>query len=523
MNRMLGFTLQGCFLSLMMLLASCQEKTTDPVKADPQLSIATNSYVVDARQGQCVIPYTLQDPVEGVSLQVSSEASWIQSIEVTETSVLVNVLENSAREPRTADLKLVYAQLEKHLTLTQYEGSRRYDVFPMYQDADIPYRIPAIAQTKEGTLLCVADYRHSRADIGVVNNGRIDLHINRSYDNGVTWEGISTIIDGQGASSPDFMNVGYGDPCLVADRESSRVLLISCAGNVSYQNGSRDNHQNIARFYSEDGGMTWSDPEDIAESIYSQFDDCTQGPVQAMFVASGKILQSRFVKVGDYYRLYCAVLLRNKNGVPMNYALYSDDFGDTWKILGNPNVPPVRQYADEPKVEELPDGTLLISSRWEGGRYYNTFVFTDAEKAEGTWKVSIFSGSANDGVVAASNSTNGEVLCVPAIRVEDGASVDVLLQSVPLGPGRQRVGIYYKVLASSSDYSSPAKIASNWDGVYQVTSLNSAYSTMVLQQDGRIAFLWEETTYCLNGGGYTIAYDCYPLERLTSGKYRLAQ
>ena len=92
------------------------------------------------------------------------------------------------------------------------------------------------------------------------------------------------IINGKGAESEDFMNVGYGDPCLVADRESGRLLLLSCAGNVRFQDGTRKRHQNIARFYSDDEGATWSAPEDIAESIYSQFDASSYGPVKAMFV-----------------------------------------------------------------------------------------------------------------------------------------------------------------------------------------------------------------------------------------------
>ena len=116
------------------------------------------------------------------------------------------------------------------------------------------------------------------------------------------------------------------------------------------QNGTRQNHQNIARFYSEDGGKTWSAPEDIAESIYSQFDNSTYGPVRSMFVASGRIMQSRITKVGDYYRLYCAVLVRDKSAKHMNYILFSDDFGQNWKVLGDINEPGVYNTADEPKV-----------------------------------------------------------------------------------------------------------------------------------------------------------------------------
>ena len=38
----------------------------------------------------------------------------------------------------------------------------------------VPYRIPAIATAHNGDIIAVADYRHSGADIGMVNNGRID-------------------------------------------------------------------------------------------------------------------------------------------------------------------------------------------------------------------------------------------------------------------------------------------------------------------------------------------------------------
>ena len=165
-------------------------------------------------------------------------------------------------------------------------------VFETPTTSAIPYRIPAIARAYNGDLIAVADYRHSRADIGMANNGRIDLRARISKDNGQTWGEIFDIVQGKGGNSPDFMNVGFGDPCIVADRESGKVLVLSCAGNVSFPNGTRDNHQNIARFYSEDNGQTWSKPEDIAESIYSQFDKRADGPVRAMFIGSGKIIQS---------------------------------------------------------------------------------------------------------------------------------------------------------------------------------------------------------------------------------------
>lgn len=405
----------------------------------------------------------------------------------------------------------------------QKPAAERFEVFQLLNPSDIPYRIPAIATTNDGTLVAVADYRHSGTDIGVTDKGRIDLHYRLSEDNGNTWSEVMPLIEGKGAASPDFMNVGFGDPCIVADRESSRVLLISCAGNVSFQNGTRHNHQNIARFYSEDGGRTWGAPEDIAESIYSQFDKSTYGPVRSMFVASGRIMQSRITKVGNYYRLYCAVLVRDKSAKHMNYVLFSDDFGGSWEVLGSINEPAVYNTADEPKVEELPNGTIVISSRYSGGRYYNFFTYTDINTGAGKWESAVFSGATNNGVESKDNSTNGEIMLIPVIRTADNKAMYIMLQSVPLGPQRTNVGIYYKELADEfEDYISPIEFARDWDGVKQVSTLNSAYSTMTWQKDNRLGFLYEEETHGTSNlayGGYTIVYECFDIEDLTDGKY----
>lgn len=400
----------------------------------------------------------------------------------------------------------------------------RTDLFAVKSAEDIAYRIPSIAVTQTGRLIAVVDYRIVRSDIGVVNNGRIDLHYRTSDDNGHTWSDTKVLIEGKGAEATDFMSVGYGDPCIVADRESDRVLVMSCAGNVSFQNGTRQRHQNIARFYSEDGGQTWSAPEDIAESIYSQFDESSYGPVRSMFVASGRIMQSSTVKVGSHYRLYCAVLVRDKSATHMNYVLFSDDFGGSWKVLGDINEPAVYRTADEPKVEELPNGTILISSRYNEGRYYNIFTFDDVAAGTGSWDNAQFSGANNRGVVATQNSTNGEVAVIPVTRTADNEPMHLLLQSVPMGPQRANVGIYYKELASElDDYVSPYELARDWDGSLQVSTLNSAYSTMIWQKDNNLGFFYEEETYGVSAhsyGGYNMVYESLSLEEITDGKYK---
>lgn len=400
-------------------------------------------------------------------------------------------------------------------------AQQRCEIFSTRTFDDIPYRIPAIAARADGTLISVVDYRFSRQDIGIVKGGRIDLRLRVSEDNGKTWGEEFTLVEGRGAESADFMNVAFGDPCIVADRESDRVLVMSCAGDVAYTKGQRDYHQCIARFYSEDGGKTWSKPTDIAESVYSQFDNGKYGPARAMFIASGKVLQSRYVKVGKYYRLYCAVLQTVANGEWMNFVLYSDDFGESWKVLGGVDVAPIVKGADEAKVEELPGGNLLISSRTNAnGRNFNIFTFSNEKRAEGSWGEMAHSNKHNGGVYSDRNACNGELLVVPVVRKSDGREMYLLLQSLPLGPYRTKVGIYYKGLESSADVATPARIAENWEGHYQVTDQTSAYSTMVLQPDNSIGFLYEERElYDRRGGGYSIVYDNLSVEQITDGGY----
>lgn len=483
----------------------------------------TSTYTLTAPTGRSIAGYSFDfantgaDASYTITLNVNGQ-SLTSSAETQHVAV-------DGQTERTATFSQTGAN--KGLTFTNFFVTIRrsltptepfFEVFPC-AGSEVPYRIPAIATANNGDIIAVADYRYSRADIGMANNGRIDLRGRISKDNGQTWGDIFTIVEGQGASSPDFMHVGFGDPCIVADRESSRVLVMSCAGNVSFPNGTRENHQCIARFYSEDNGQTWSEPDDIAESIYSQFDNSPFGPVKAMFIGSGKISQSKTIKVGDYYRLYCAVLMRQASGPNVNFVLFSDDFGGSWTVLGGTDVSPIPSGGDEPKAEELPDGSVVISSRAQG-RLFNIFSYTDIEKGEGFWgNMTQSLASANNGICAqGGNPTNGEIMFVPAVRKSDNTPVYLALQSVPFGPARANVGIYYKELESLADFSSAENFAKDWDGRHQSSYLSSAYSTMTWQADNTLGFVYEEDLYSC-GGGYTITYKNYSLEQITDSAY----
>ena len=375
----------------------------------------------------------------------------------------------------------------------------------------IPYRIPSLAVMQDGDMLALADYRICGSDIGY---GRVDIHGRISRNAGRTWGKEFVLIEGSGISKAT--DCGFGDAAIVADRESGEVIVIMVCGETVYwhETTTRQNPNRIAVLRSQDNGKTWSQWEEITESVYGLFDQSACGCIQSCFIGSGKILQSRQIKVGTHYRIYAALCAR-PNG---NRVIYSDDFGRTWQALGGQDALPVVK-GDEPKCEELPDGRVIISSRAWGGRYFNIYEYTDIGSGAGSWDEAAWSGEETNGCTAVENACNGEILIIPAIRKEDSKKVYLALQSVPLGPKRTNVGIYYKELPEDISTVSSESFAADWENPYQVSESTSAYSTMILLNNGNIAIYYEENENRNCHGGYDMIYKEITIEALTSGCY----
>lgn len=393
---------------------------------------------------------------------------------------------------------------------------------------DIPYRIPAIATVgagpHKGRLIAVADYRYTRGDIGI-GKGAIDLRVSYSDDNGKTWSEPRPMMDKRGrtvsrgnAEDGTFDNA-YGDPAIIADRESGRVLIMSCAGSAGFWGGRRDKPQEVAQWWSEDGGETWTRAHNATEDIYKLFDGTTPwGYIDSMFFGSGRIMQSRYVKKGDTYRLYAVLsgYIAEVGADPKNWVLYSDDFGKTWSILGDPMDPPVATKADEPKAEELPDGSVLLAGRgFRGGRNYNIYTYESPEEATGKWGT-VFNTQLNNPNLI--NACNGEILILPVKNTTTGQEAYMAIQTYPFGPGRKNVGLSWKILDEKKDFADPESFGSDWEGRYQLSELESCYTTLTLQKDNTIGFLYEEDRYGCPGG-YCIVYQNLSVDDLTDGKW----
>lgn len=382
-------------------------------------------------------------------------------------------------------------------------------------DGSKPYnRIPAIVKDKNGRLVAFADYRYGSGDIG---NGHIALRMSSSEDNGKTWTTPKTVVDYDKTSSSGF-NYAHGDAAVVCDRETGRMLMMCASGSVGYTSSTRNTPIRVGRYYSDDNGETWTG-EDVTDDIYN---NVVPEKVVRLFFSSGKICQSSMIKVGKYYRIYAALCTQISDNTSHSIVVYSDDFGKTWKALGSTSARPAK-YGDEAKVEELPDGNVLLSCRVNSGtgRYFNIFTYTDKNNATGTWGTAVRSGQYSflSGQTYAA-SCNGEIMIVPAKY--NGEDVYVALQSAAMNSDRKNVGIYWKVLKSSEDYDEPSDFRTGWTA-YKVSTTTSCYSTMVLDKDGNVAFLYEENAKGNSGdNAYDIQFKSLTLEELT-GDYSYSE
>ena len=394
-----------------------------------------------------------------------------------------------------------------------------------------PYRIPGITTAHNGRLITAAARLVCGTDPGY---GQVDVVCRVSDDHGETWSDMIEVAVGNGKTSAtkNYFETAFGDPAIVADRTSNEVLIIAVAGCTVYGNGNttRQNPNMIATIHSHDNGDTWDAPVNATEQIYSLFD--AGNPIQSAFVGGGKVFQSRIVKKDKYYRLYAAMCAR-PNG---NRVIYSDDFGRTWHALGGASALPA-PGGDEPKCEEMPDGRVILSSRVGGGRIYNIYTYSNTLEGEGEWGASVKCTFAGSGHTPGGNSTNGEILIVPVQRNADGRDMYLALQSLPTGSSRTNVGIYYKELTDFTDLNSVANFSKDWNGFFQVSNTSSAYSSLDLQADNRIGFIYEETltsfgkrnnpvsTSFPNGegqhnfDGFDNIYVAYDLEYITNGAY----
>ena len=396
------------------------------------------------------------------------------------------------------------------------------DVTLFYDDDEYSYRIPAIGKTSTGRLIAVSDYRHNLDDIGrdVHHTGklRIDLVMRYSDDNGKTWSAKQTIAEGSGNKQANGYDCAYGDAAIATVGQN--VLVMAAAGNVVYSGASDTKHNRTVRVFSADNGATWT-KEDISEKMFIG-ETALIPNGHAAFFGSGKLAVDENFNGTGKARIYGAMLVKNASTTTNIYPIYTDDLGQNWKILGGSTTPVAN--ADEPKMEILPNGQILLSARRQGGRKFRVFTYgtgeNDKTNGAGSWGDAADDGCGNGG----SNGTNGEIFCIDA-KDSEGNAVKLLLQSQPKGGSghydRKDVTIWYKEVDANTTYTT-STIKDGWTEGMQVSTQQSSYSAMALQDDGKVAFFFEEAP-CYGDDytkGYSMVYVPLTIEAITKDNYK---
>ena len=139
------------------------------------------------------------------------------------------------------------------------------------------YRIPALATSSGGSLLCVYDMRR-RAGRDLQED--IDIGLSRSTDGGQTWEPPRVIMDmGQYNGLPQEQN-GCSDPGIIVDRQTGEIFCFAVwmwgkPGKHQWtEDGSEPGFEigKSAQFLmvrSTDDGVTWSTPANLTRQLKS--------------------------------------------------------------------------------------------------------------------------------------------------------------------------------------------------------------------------------------------------------------
>lgn len=344
------------------------------------------------------------------------------------------------------------------------------------------YRIPALLKTGTNTLLAFTDDRYaSHADLG---NHKIDVLVKKSTDGGLTWGNAVTVAAGDGSSAAGY---GYGDAA-VAQAANGDIVCLMAAGRTGFGSGML----HIGYTKSTDGGATWSTPVDIYDNstyLTNPHATGTTTPFISTFVSSGHGITQTVANSG---RIAFPALGKISSGTN-EYVIYSDDNGATWTFTDNYGF----SGADESKLEEMNDGTLLMSIRrgsYNGtgtARGYNRTTDTGVENwgTQGTWSDLVANGCNSD-LLYYSRSTAGKQ--------------DVLLHSV--------VKTYSKSRKDLRLYMSLDQGAT-WKEAFQLQPGYAAYSSMQVLDNGDLAILFEDGTIGIEDEG-----DCYDISYVVLSK-----
>lgn len=292
------------------------------------------------------------------------------------------------------------ATLAAPVALADEPGSREEPelvedvIYERGQDGYFCFRIPAVVETNDGTLLAFAEARQDTCG----DSGDIDTVVRRSDDNGATWGPIGIVHDAGGDTA--------GNPSPVVDAETGRIALITTHNPAS-------NHNLRTPFlqYSEDDGRTWSEPQDIGEDIsdpdWQKW--LATGPGAGIQLTAGP--HAGRMVIGMNHEGY----LRNEeeDHYSGGNLAFSDDGGLSWQRGAIDQLSPSFLKPQELSLAELPDGRILVSARDQHGSAEGSRAFAISSDGGETFDSSFETDSelytpVSQGAITSFVNSNGE-------------------------------------------------------------------------------------------------------------------
>ncbi len=228
------------------------------------------------------------------------------------------------------------------------------------------YRIPALATTPDGTLLCVYDMRR-RAGRDLQED--IDIGLLRSTDHGQTWEPQRVIMDmHEYGDLPQEQN-GCSDPGIVVDPKTGEVFVAAVwtwgrPGTHQWQIGGSEAGFEIgktAQFLmvrSRDDGKTWTEPENMTRQLKQEdWILFAPSPQQGIALSDGTLIMP-----GQG---------RDEQDRHFSNLMISRDHGTSWTLSK-----PASYDNTECQAVLLGDGSIMLNCRSEQPTKFRTIAVT---------------------------------------------------------------------------------------------------------------------------------------------------
>ncbi len=323
------------------------------------------------------------------------------------------------------------------------------------------YRIPAIITAQNGDLIAAIDERvPSCKDLKWSDD--INIVMRRSTDNGASWSEIKSIVD-----YPE--GISASDPSMILDAHTGEIFLF-----FNYMDLINEKDIYYLKYIkSEDNGQSWSKPVDITTQISK-----SSWKNDFKFITSGRGMQTK-----------SGTLIHTLVNIEKGLHLFkSDDHGHSWSLIDTPIKP-----ADESKVIQLEDGSLMVNSRVAkvGARYVHRSMDEGA-----TWNT-ILDTTLTDPACNAS--------IIRYTSKSDGGDKNRLLFS-NANSASKRENLTLRISYDEGQ---------TWSKGKTIYPGSAAYSSLTILKNGDIGVFFEKDDYTEN------VFTRISLEWLTDGKDQL--